>query len=154
MLPTTPFNSSEIAGLKQFAAEGGRIVFMGGRVEDYGDFVDVENSFLAAMGSSIVANPDDPVVRQASPHGSEPATASTDDRCDRGLVRVRLEHVPGGDTEPPWFSTGRMTFVIGAVTTVDVTGGEQRKKRPRQSQRRTATLPDVGRTEKTERATA
>lgn len=61
--PTTPFSNVEINALKQFASEGGRLIFVGEHYDYYGagaggtDFIEtVENPFLQAMGA-VLRNP-------------------------------------------------------------------------------------------------
>jgi hypothetical protein len=129
MMPTTPFNSSEILGLKQFAVDGGRIIFLGGHTQDYGDFVDVENALLAGLGSSIVANPDDQWCDKAALTGGslKPHQLTT------GVTQLSFgcaSSMSLGATGTPVLLDGTMTFVIGAVTTIDVTGVGAAQKKP------------------------
>jgi len=52
VLPTTAFSNLEINNLKQFASQGGRIVFIGEWVPLYTGR-DAENAFLASMGAQL-----------------------------------------------------------------------------------------------------
>lgn len=53
-MPLIAFTSDEIILLKRFAAEGGRIVFIGEHLLYYGQAgLDLQNSFLAAIGSQL-----------------------------------------------------------------------------------------------------
>jgi hypothetical protein len=55
--PTTPFTNAEMNVLKQFSAEGGRIIFVGEHAGYYGDYIEtVENDFLGKMGA-VLRNP-------------------------------------------------------------------------------------------------
>lgn len=49
--PQKDFTVAEINGLKQFSAEGGRILFVGAWAGLYGDGITVENDFLTSMGA-------------------------------------------------------------------------------------------------------
>lgn len=51
--PTEFFTVPEINALKQFAAEGGRIVFIGEHVNYYGNGILAENDFLLQMGAGM-----------------------------------------------------------------------------------------------------
>jgi hypothetical protein len=54
-MPRVPFTVAEINALKQFAAEGGRIVYIGEHAAFYGSAgIATENRFLDAMGSTTV----------------------------------------------------------------------------------------------------
>lgn len=130
VMPTTPFNAAEISGLKQFAVEGGRIVFLGGRVEDYD--VSVENAFLTAMGSTMQANADDqwcdkPLLTGASlkPHQLTNGVGGLSLGCASSLSM--------GATGTPVILDGTLNYVLGAVTTIDPTGAGttlRKKARP------------------------
>lgn len=52
LLPTVAYTVEEINTLKAFAAQGGRIVFIGEH-EDYYNGIGVENQFLADMGATL-----------------------------------------------------------------------------------------------------
>lgn len=55
--PTVAFENSEINVLKQFASEGGRVIFVGEHFGYYGAYIDpVENTFLQKMGA-VLRNP-------------------------------------------------------------------------------------------------
>jgi hypothetical protein len=50
-LPTQAYTAAEIDAFKQFAEEGGRVVFIGEHAGFYGTWIPLENAFLAAMGA-------------------------------------------------------------------------------------------------------
>jgi hypothetical protein len=53
-MPLVPYTPFELNGLKQFAAQGGRIIFIGENVDYYGQAgIDVENGLLAGLGGSM-----------------------------------------------------------------------------------------------------
>lgn len=52
-LPTQGFDAEEIKALKTFAADGGRIVFIGENEAYYGPGIAIENTFLKAMGARM-----------------------------------------------------------------------------------------------------
>jgi len=135
LMPTTPFSLGEIATLKQFAIEGGRIIFLGGNANDYGDFVDVENLFLANMGSSIVANADDPWCDHPAltggslrPHQLTAGVTALAFGCAGSLTL--------GANATPVILDGNQVYVMGAVTAIDVTGatgGQAKRPAPKTS---------------------
>lgn len=53
-LPATEITAAEISAFRQFAAEGGRIVFVGENTAAYGGNIPIQNKFLSDMGSSMV----------------------------------------------------------------------------------------------------
>ena len=52
--PTVAYTVAEINALKQFGAEGGRIIFVGEHNGFYGTWIPIENQFLVDMGSAMV----------------------------------------------------------------------------------------------------
>lgn len=52
-IPDVAYPVAEVNALKQFASEGGRVVFVGEHAGFYGDFFSVENDFLLAMGAQM-----------------------------------------------------------------------------------------------------
>jgi len=52
-VPTQSFTSTEINTLKQFAKDGGRIVFVGENPPTYGRYFSLENGFLSSLGSAM-----------------------------------------------------------------------------------------------------
>jgi len=52
-VPTQSFTSNEINTLKQFAKDGGRIVFVGENPPTYGRYFSLENGFLSSLGSAM-----------------------------------------------------------------------------------------------------
>lgn len=54
VLPTTSYSDAEINTLKQFATDGGRIVFIGEHQDAYGSYIaSVENAFFQKMGAQL-----------------------------------------------------------------------------------------------------
>ena len=52
-LPTTGYDADEITSLKQFAAEGGRIIFVGEHGQYYTAGIPIQNAFLSNMGAAM-----------------------------------------------------------------------------------------------------
>jgi hypothetical protein len=52
-IPDVAYSAAEVNALKQFASEGGRVVFVGEWDGFYGAFFSVQNSFLLAMGAEM-----------------------------------------------------------------------------------------------------
>lgn len=53
LTPMVPYSAAEISAFKQFAADGGRIVFIGENESWYGKGIAIENSFLQSMGAQL-----------------------------------------------------------------------------------------------------
>ena len=56
MMPGLTFGTPEINGLKTFASQGGRILFIGENGGYYGYGISIENDFLASMGALMTNN--------------------------------------------------------------------------------------------------
>ena len=122
LTPSTPFSDTEINILKQFAAEGGRIIFSGEHGGYYGSYVGpVENAFFAKMGgqltntNAIVACSGSWVIPQSSirPH-----------QVTAGLTGVAIPCASGinlGPNDYALFYDALGTTVVGAVAKIDLT---------------------------------
>lgn len=53
LTPMVPYTTAEISAFKKFAADGGRIVFIGENESWYGKGIAIENSFLQSMGAQL-----------------------------------------------------------------------------------------------------
>jgi len=51
--PITPFSNDEVNALKQFSAEGGRVIFVGEHAGFYGSGIPIENALLQKMGAQM-----------------------------------------------------------------------------------------------------
>ena len=52
-VPSSPYSTAEINAFKQFAEEGGRIVFVGEHAGFYGQFIPAQNAFLEKLGAVL-----------------------------------------------------------------------------------------------------
>ena len=121
LTPTTPFSTNEINSLKQFAAEGGRIVFVGDDGSHYGAQA-VENQLLAALGSPLRAINGDvacpgPLLL---PESAIRSSAITSGVMTLGVACSSTLAAGAGDI--PILYDPSNAYVIGAVTHVDISG--------------------------------
>lgn len=117
--PTVTFTNAEINALKQFAAEGGRVVFIG-EWQGYYDAITLENDFLNKMGA-VMTNTGQAVdcgyttLPQASlrPHQITQGMTNVTVACSSVLV-------PGPNDYPLYYDSTN-TKVLSAVATIDIT---------------------------------
>lgn len=121
LTPAVPFTNAEINILKQFAAEGGRIVYSGEHGGYYGSYVGpVENAFFAQMGAqltntSAMVNCSGFVVPQSSirPH-----------QVTAGLTGLAIPCASGINLGPNDYALvydQAGTTIVGAVAKIDLT---------------------------------
>lgn len=120
-MPVTPYSPTEINTLKQFSAEGGRIVFVGewdGYYTQAG--ISTENAFFASMGAQM--------TNQGGRHDcgyvSLPASSLRPHQVTTGLTGLGIacasEVIPGPNDQILFYdSTGKI--VLAAVAKVDLT---------------------------------
>ena len=118
--PMVPYTSAEINVLKQFAAEGGRIVFIGEWDGFYGAGIALENEFLADMGA-VMTN-----IGQAVDCGYNdlPAASIREHQITTGMTGVRVACasviVPGPNDFALFYDLSN-TRVLAGVATIDIT---------------------------------
>lgn len=121
LTPTTAFTDAELNSLKQFASEGGRIIFAGEHSGFYGTWIaSVENPFFQAMGAQltnlqVAVNCGPYLVGQAQLRAHQITTGLTDLAvpCAAGI------QLGPNDFAIVYDNTG--TTIIGAVAKVDLT---------------------------------
>jgi hypothetical protein len=123
--PTVAFSTAEINALKQFAAEGGRIIFLGESADVYAGIA-VENSFLSNMGAQMT-NAGGSYECAASPQpypvipGSQLVTTN---QIMSGLTQLTVncasEILPGPNDSVLFRSTDG-THVLGGVAKISLT---------------------------------
>jgi hypothetical protein len=117
--PRETFTNAEINVLKQFASEGGRVVFVG-EWQGYYDAITLENDFLSKMGA-VMTNLGNAVdcgyvtLPQASlrPHQITQGMTDVTIACSSVLA-------PGPNDYPLYYDSTN-THVLSAVATIDVT---------------------------------
>ena len=119
-LPMTSYSVAEINSLKQFSADGGRIVFVGEWDLFYGVGLNVENDFLTAMGA-VMRN-----TGGAIDCGRNviPASSLRSHQVTTGLAQLTIacaSVVAPGPNDYVLFYDKSGTQVLGAVAKVDVT---------------------------------
>lgn len=119
--PAVAFTREEINALKAFAAEGGRIVFVGEYEGFYGlDGIAVENAFLQDMGAQMT-NVGDAVTAGYTVVSRE---SLKDHQITEGMSQVTVAAasvvVPGPNDFVLFFDP-TITYVLAAVAKIDVT---------------------------------
>jgi hypothetical protein len=120
-IPTTAYPTAEINALKQFAEEGGRIVFVGEHVQFYGQQnIDDQNALLEALG---VALRNSGGSFDCNEHIVLPATSLGAHQVMDGLSSLTIacssEVALGGDI--PLYMDSSGTHVLSAVGAIDTT---------------------------------
>jgi len=119
--PRTPYSNSEINILKSFAAEGGRIVFIG----EWGDYytaegIATENSFLASMGAQMTNTGGRydcgrVVLGSASLRPHQVTTGMS------GITLACASQVIPGRNDYAFLYDSSNSIVLGAVAKIDLT---------------------------------
>lgn len=118
--PRVAFTWEEINAFKQFAAEGGRIVFIGEYEGYYGVGIDVENAFLTSMGAEMenIGNAVECGYRDLS------GSVLRSHQVTGGMTAVRVACasviVPGPNDFPLFYDSSN-TKVLAGVAKIDVT---------------------------------
>jgi hypothetical protein len=120
-LPTVAFTNAEINALKQFASEGGRIVFVGEYDAFYGPVgIAVENDFLAKMGA-VLRNTGGAVDCGAV---VLPESSLRPHQITQGITSLRIGCAsviaPGPDDFVLFYDTNG-TLALGGVAKIDLT---------------------------------
>ncbi|HEY4303323.1 MAG TPA: Ig-like domain-containing protein [Gemmatimonadaceae bacterium] len=124
LVPTTAFSVAEVNILKQFAGEGGRIVFSGENGGYYGSSIDpVENVFFTQMGAQLRNS-----VTQVNCTGGTqwvvPATSLRPHQVTTGLTGVSIPCASGivpGPNDYALIYDYLGTSVVAAVAKIDLT---------------------------------
>lgn len=117
--PRQTFTNGEINVFKQFAFEGGRVVFIG-EWQGYYDAITLENDFLSKMGA-MLTNTGQAVdcgyntLPQASLRPHQITEGMTD-----GTIACSSVLVPGSNDYPLYYDSSN-TKVLSAVATIDPT---------------------------------
>ncbi|MFN8651265.1 MAG: hypothetical protein U0133_05125 [Gemmatimonadales bacterium] len=126
-MPLVQYSLSEINLFKRFAAEGGRIVFMGENGFFYGQAgLDLQNNFLLVMGSQMTNVGDVLDCRTNDPfqYFKTPSKSLRSNPLLSGVTSLRYvcasKIVPGPGDSPFLFDQAN-TSPIAAVTKIDVT---------------------------------
>lgn len=120
-IPVTPYTNAEINILKQFAAEGGRLIFVGEHAGYYGqNGINTENAFFASMGAQM--------TNQGGAydcgHVDLPGGSLRTHQITNGLTGLAIacaSRVIPGPNDYPLFLDRTNTVVLAAVAKVDLT---------------------------------
>jgi hypothetical protein len=118
--PLVPYTTAEINAFKQFASEGGRVIFIGEWDGYYGSGIALENQFLLDMGA-VMTN-----IGMAVDCGYNdlPAASLRPHQITTGMTGVRIGCasviVPGPDTYPFLYDRTN-TRVLAGVAKIDTT---------------------------------
>jgi hypothetical protein len=122
-LPTTAYSTAEINGLKQFADEGGRIVFVGEHQNFYGTYIPIaQNPLLEALGSTLEAIGAN--VNCTGAHVLLPESSLRPHEITDGLTDLSFgcsSRMALGEEDLPLFLNTAGVHVLAAVGTIDTT---------------------------------
>lgn len=128
--PTETFTNGEINVLKQFASEGGRVVFIG-EWQGYYDAITLENDFLGKMGA-VMTNTGQAVD---CGYNTLPQASLRPHQITQGMTNVTIACssvlVPGPNDYPLYYDSTN-TKVLSAVATIDITPLPLTQARPLQ----------------------
>ena len=118
--PLVAFTVAEINTLKQFAAEGGRIIFVGEYDGFYGAGIQIENQFLVDMGAEMVN------IGEAVDCGYHdlPGTALRSHQVTTGMSAMRIacaSVITPGPNDFAFLYDSTDTKVLAGVAKIDVT---------------------------------
>jgi hypothetical protein len=118
--PLVPYTTDEINAFKQFADEGGRVVFIGEWEGYYGAGIPLENQFLLDMGA-VMTNIGDAVD---CGYTDLPAASLRPHQITTGMTGVRIACasviVPGPEDYPLYYDSTN-TLVLAGVAKIDTT---------------------------------
>jgi hypothetical protein len=123
-LPTVGFTTAEINALKRFAAEGGRVVFVGEHQGACAAGIAVENGFLRSMGA-VMTNVGQAVdcVDSSGNYVDLPASSLRAHQITRGMSGVRVacaSVIVPGPNDYPLFYDASNTRVLAGVARIDI----------------------------------
>ncbi|HMU66131.1 MAG TPA: Ig-like domain-containing protein, partial [Cellvibrionaceae bacterium] len=113
--PRAPFTAEKVAALKQFAQEGGRVVFMGEGPLHYSAIDSVENPLLKQLGTSTLAG------KEYSTFSGALTVSATPHQLTTGIKQIRVNvplELSLGATDFPLLTDADGKVVI-AVTRID-----------------------------------
>ncbi len=131
-MPLIQFTPEEIILLKRFAGEGGRILFIGEHLLYYGQAgLDLQNSFLAAMGSQLQNVGDTLDCRTADPADSNkyfvtPSASLGNNPLLTGVSSLRYvcaSRMVLGPNDSPLFFDVAGTNLLAGISKIQLTGG-------------------------------
>ena len=118
--PTVVYTVAEINALKQFAVEGGRIIFVGEHSGFYGPWIPVENQFLMDMGAEMVSVAD----AVDCDYVDLPAASLRSHQITNGMSAFRVacsSVIQPGPNDFAFLFDSSNTKVLGGVAKFDVT---------------------------------
>jgi hypothetical protein len=122
-LPTQAYTTAEINAFKQFAEEGGRVVFIGEHSGFYGTWIPIENAFLNAMGA-VMTNTGGAVD---CGYVTLPGSSLRPHQITAGIEDLTIACssviLPGPNDFVLYFDTGG-TQALSGVATIDTGPGE------------------------------
>ena len=121
-MPTVTFTRTEVNAMKQFAAEGGRLVFIGNQTNFYGPVgVAVENNLMSQLGSALVNT--SAQLLQGTGGGAYATTVGTH-QLTAGVTGVWFaycSYMTIGPNDFALMTDGAGGHVVMAVTKIDTT---------------------------------
>ncbi|PRX46344.1 motility-associated ABC transporter substrate-binding family protein [Salegentibacter salegens] len=137
VMPTSQYTVDEINTLKQFAADGGRIIFVGEYDSFYAN-IEVENQFLANMGAVLFNSGGrvdcDYTILPSASNRDHPIMAGIED-----LTIACASVIEPGDGDFALFYDTTNTLVLGGVAKIDTAPITELKQAARSKLRATTT---------------
>lgn len=118
--PLVAYTTAEVNTLKRFAAEGGRIVFIGEHQSYYGAGIAIENQFLSDMGA-VLRNTGGSVD---CGHVELPQSSLREHQVTAGLTGLAIacaSVIEPGEDDFPLFYSRAGTQVLAGVAKIDLT---------------------------------
>jgi hypothetical protein len=123
-IPTSPYPISEVNAFKRFAAEGGRIVFVGENAGFYGSFFELQNDLLEAFGATL---------RNVGGvfhigYSQLPQSSLRPHQITDGVVTLTIaasSEIVLGQGDFALYYDATQTFVLSGVATIDTTQLEE-----------------------------
>jgi hypothetical protein len=122
VLPTDPFSDADANVLKQFAGEGGRIVFIGEHGDFYGTYIPtVENPLFEKLGAQLTNTG---AQIHCGGHFQMPATSLRPHQTTEGMTGVMMgcaSTITLGDNDYAIVYDATQGHIIAAVAKIDLT---------------------------------
>ena len=118
--PLVQYTAAEVNAFKQFAEEGGRVVFVGEHSGYYSDGIPIENQFLLDMGA-VMTN-----IGQAVDCGYNvlPSASLRPHQITEGMTDVTIacsSVIVPGEQDYPLYYDSTNTQVLSGVAKIDTT---------------------------------
>jgi hypothetical protein len=121
-IPTLEYTAPEITAFKQFAEEGGRVVFVGEHAGFYGEWIPQQNAFLQAMGAVMENTGGFVDCADESGYPTLPASSLRPHQITTGMTGVTVacsSVIEAGPSDFVLYFDSSGTEVLSGVATID-----------------------------------